>query len=182
MKRSTLIGLALIALFGFAATASAKDKKQDSHKNKPSSKQSSKQSGKSNKSKLSFADQLLKQIEKDISNGHGKGHKYSLEDWKHEEDQFPTKPMFPLDPGRGDGKSNPVTRLPFRPGFNWVGHHWEREIAPSTGPKHWEHIDGKWQLVPTKKPNLKPGSKHLTTLPVGISVTETRSWTKLNAN
>jgi hypothetical protein len=37
----------------------------------------------------------------------------------------------PIDPGMGNGTTNPVSP-PSRPGYVWVGDHWEREKAPQT--------------------------------------------------
>jgi hypothetical protein len=47
----------------------------------------------------------------------------------HDKDNKKDDDRIPIDPGKGDGK--PVGR----PGFVWVGDHWERERASTTQPK-----------------------------------------------
>jgi hypothetical protein len=48
---------------------------------------------------------------------------------QHGHNEEPKKNPIPIDPGKGDGRV-PVATPPARPGFVWVGDHWEREKAP----------------------------------------------------
>lgn len=105
MKRTVFFALSLVAGLAFAASASA-DNSQNNNDNR---------SGKFGKVGSIF--ELVEELKK-----------------RHEDKEENDKPV-PIDPGMGNGKptADPVTP-PSRPGYVWVGDHWEREKAPVKQP------------------------------------------------
>jgi hypothetical protein len=103
VKSSLFLVLITCGMYALTVTASAEDQPRDNNN-------------------LTFnqggASLSIKQLVSKLKKHHDK------EDKKHDDkDNNPP----PIDPGKGDGK--PIGR----PGFVWVGDHWEREKATSTG-------------------------------------------------
>lgn len=55
-----------------------------------------------------------------------------IDRFKHNDEKKGQKPPVPIDPGMGNGQPTapPTPSVPTRPGYVWVGDHWERERAP----------------------------------------------------
>ncbi|MEX2172143.1 MAG: hypothetical protein WD851_22675 [Pirellulales bacterium] len=55
-----------------------------------------------------------------------------VEKFTKDDDNEQNPPVVPIDPGMGNGQPTapPAPPVPTRPGYVWVGDHWEREKAP----------------------------------------------------
>lgn len=81
-----------------------------------------------------------------------------VEHFTKDDDKEQNPPTIPIDPGKGDGK--PTLEIPTRPGYVWVGDHWEREKAPQVttpqGRPGFVWVGDHWERVKADGSNVGP--------------------------